>query len=169
MAGLGTTGRRAGLDFHFYVAHRIVGPGVGKDKGAILMHKLRLDGFFYLQSNAGPGMLGTRPLYWRGGEARLNVQSGHEIRMQVTDTEGKALEGYHLADCEPLKGDDLYWTPRWKNGRGLNEFAKKALRLEIQLNNARIYAIRGDFIPMSARETSVFLRTGEKPVHRPGF
>ena len=148
---------------------RIEGPAEGKDHGALLMHKLRLDGFFYLQSNAGPGMLGTRALFWRGGEARLNVQSGHEVRVQVTDTEGKVLEGYGFADCEPFKGDNLFWTPRWKNGRGLNELSKTAVRLEIELNNARIYAIRGDFIAMSSGETRRFLETGAEPVHRPGF
>ena len=166
----------------------IEGPGTGKDKGAILMHRLRLDGFFYLQSNAGPGVLGTRPLLWQGGEARLNVQSGNEVRVQVTgvgrDFGGEdgqvterdgvsssqpALEGYSFADCEPFKGDALYWTPRWKNGRGLKEFAGKALRLEVELNNARVYAIRGDFLTMSHSQTQHFMRTGEKPIPRPGF
>ena len=159
-----------GYHIHDHIGRKqIVGPGEGKDLGALLMHKLRLDGFFYLQSNAGPGMLGTRALFWRGGEARLNVQSGHEVRVQVTDTEGKVLEGYGFADCEPFKGDALFWTPRWKNGRGLNELSKTVMRLEIELNNARLYAIRGDFIPMSTRETRRFLETGAEPVDRPDF
>ncbi len=153
----------------FVGRQRIVGTAEGKDHGAILMHKLRLDGFVYLQSNAGPGMLGTRPLFWKGGEVRLNVLSGHEVRVQVTDPLGKVQEGYTFADCEPFMGDDLYWTPSWKGGRQLKEFTNKGIRLEVELNNARIYAIRGDFIPMSARETRDYMDTGKEPVYRPGF
>ena len=146
-----------------------VGPALGKDHGALLMHRLRLDGFMYIQSNAGPGRIGTRALFWQGGEARLNVHSAHEVRVQVTDVDGKVHEGYSYADCHPFKGDELYWTPRWKGGRGLSSFANKGIRLEIELNNARIFAIRGDCIPMSSREIGAFLRDGTRPVHRPGF
>ena len=159
-----------GYHIHDHIGRkRVIGPGEGKDKGAILMHRLRLDGFFYLQSNAGPGMLGTVPLLWRGGEVSLNVQSGHEVRVQVTDIEGKPFEGYRFADCDPFKGNQLFWTPGWKGGRGLKEFTKKAIRLEVELNNARIYAMRGDFTALASGEARVFLATGKEPVHRPGF
>ena len=148
---------------------RVAGPGAGKDLGAILLHKLRLDGFFYVETNAGPGRLGTRALYWNGGEARINVQSAQEARVQVTDVGGNVHEGYSFDDCENFIGDDLYWTPRWKNGRGLSEFAGKGLRLEIELYNARLYAIRGNFIPMSRDEMVRYSETGEKPIYQPGF
>ena len=120
----------------------------GTDLGAILMHRLRLDGFVYLESAGGPGILGTGPLVWRSGEPRLNVQSGHEVRVQVTDIQGKTIEGYSFADCEPFIGDELFWEPRWKNGVRMANLGRRLLRLEISLENARIYAIRGDFLPM---------------------
>ena len=142
---------------------------VGDDRGAIIMHRLRLDGFMYLQSNAGKGLLGTRPLIWRGGEVRLNVQSGNEVRVQVTDIEGRPMEGYGFADCPPFNGDELFWQPRWKNGKGLSELAGKALRLDISLNHARIYAIRGDLLPVTIREAVQFQESGEEPHRQPGF
>ena len=72
-------------------------------------------------------------------------------------------------DCEPFRGDALGWSPRWTGGRGLNEFTGQAIRLEVQLNNARIYAIRGLFTAMANRETRTFVRTGEAPKRRLGF
>lgn len=144
-------------------------PGDGYDQGAILMHKLRLDGFYYLKSSSGRGLLGTRGLLWHGGEAYLNVQSGHQVHVQVTDVEGAPIEGYRFEDCEPFRGDALGWSPRWTGGRGLNEFTGQAIRLEVQLNNARIYAIRGLFTAMANRETRTFVQTGEVPKRRLGF
>ncbi len=114
--------------------------------GALLMHKLRLDGFMYLESAGGSGMLGTRPITWNSGEVRLNVQApGGEARVQVTDPGRQLIEGYSFSDCLPFSGDDLFWEPQWKDGRRMSELAGQNLRLEISLFNARIYAIRGDF------------------------
>ncbi len=145
------------------------GTADGCDLGALILHTLRLDGFYYLESNAGRGMFGTRALYWRGGEARFNVQSDHEIRVRVTDAQGAVAEGYDYADCIPFRGDALDWSPRWVGQPGLRAFAGQAIRLEVELNAARIYAIRGNFLPLSGRETRDFLSTGTQPIPRPGF
>jgi hypothetical protein len=162
---------------HGYHINPHVGPkrldrgpaGEGNDTGALLMHKLRLDGFYYVESCFGPGMFGTRSLYWQGGEARFNIQSGLETRVQVTDPVGEVIEGYSYADCLPFTGDALDWSPRWTGGRGLAPFTGQAIRLEVEMNNARIYAIRGDFLPLSGRELRSFMDRGEKPIPRPGF
>ena len=141
----------------------------GDDPGAILLHRLRLDGFVYLESDGGPGLLGTRPLFLRSGEVKLNVQSGHEVRVQVTDIFGDPIEGYTFDDCESFRGDDLFWTPRWRNSRRLADLARQFIRLEISLNHARLYAIRGDFVPTTQREAQRCMEKGEEPVARPGF
>ena len=44
------------------------------DAGSLLAYSMRRDGFMYLESTGGRGTVGTRALYWRGGEAQLNVQ-----------------------------------------------------------------------------------------------
>ena len=140
----------------------------GTDLGALVMHRLRLDGFMYLESAGGAGILGTRPLFWRGGEVRLNVQSGQEARVQVTDGQGQTIEGYEFDNCEPFAGDELFWEPRWKSGIGMAALGNQMLRLEISLENARLYAVRGDFVAPSGREIRRFLETGEEPTHVPG-
>ncbi len=140
----------------------------GTDLGALVMHRLRLDGFMYLESAGGAGILGTRPIFWRGGEVRLNVQSGQEARVQVTDGQGQTIEGYEFDNCEPFAGDELFWVPRWKSGMGMAALGNQLLRLEISLENARLYAIRGDFVVPSGREIRRFLESGEEPTHVPG-
>ena len=64
------------------------------------MHLLRLDGFVYLESTGGPGLLATRPLFLHSADVRLNVQAAHEVRVQVTDPEGRPIPGYTFADAE---------------------------------------------------------------------
>ena len=151
------------------------------DAGSITAYSMRRDGFVYLESTGGRGTIGTRAMYWGGGEAQLNVQAqGGEVRAQVCD-QGRMvgqnptrsatdpLEGYTFDDCEPFSGDDTAWTPTWKNGKTLSQMAGQALRLEVQLDSSRLYAIRGDFVPMLGRQRGAFERDGEVPEPRPGF
>ena len=140
----------------------------GDDPGALLMHRLRLDGFVYLESTGGPGLLATRPLFLRSGDVRLNAQAAHEVRVQVTDPEGRPLPGYTFADAKPLRGDELFWTPRWRKRR-LQELTRQVVCLEIRLHQARLYAAHGDFvttIPSAARR---FAGTGREPRFQPGL
>lgn len=143
---------------------------VRKSSGAILLHKLRLDGFMYLESRGGPGLLGTRPLYWRGGEVQLNVEvPWGEVRVQVTDPDGLPLENYKFEDCAPFTGDELFWEPQWQGRRRMSALSGKLIRLEARMNNARIYAIRGNFLPLVASEAWRFEHYSEEPESRLGF
>jgi len=45
----------------------------------------------------------------------------------------------------------------------------KVIRLEVELLNARLYAIRGGFLPLLGGEVWRFERDGEEPRSRPGF
>ena len=150
------------------------------DTGSLIAYSLRRDGFMYLESTGGNGTIGTRALYWRGGEAQLNVQGqGGDVRVQVTDSLVRTgpgpspkvtpLEGYSFADCEPFSGDDTAWIPTWKNGKTLDALSGTAVRLEVQLNSARLYAIRGDFVQMQGRQGRAFSQDNVIPEPRPGF
>jgi hypothetical protein len=151
------------------------------DTGSLIAYSLRRDSFAYLESAGGRGTIGTRALFWRGGEAQLNVQGhGGEVRVQVCDpgrvigqnptrSATAPLEGYSFEDCEPFSGDDATWMPAWKNGRTLSQVSGKALRLEVQLDSARLYAIRGDFVQMQGRQSRVFSQDSVIPEPRPGF
>ena len=118
-------------------------------QSAILLHELRLDGFCYLESAAGPGSLTTRVVLWQGGELSVNATAPQgEVRVQVEGGDGTPLPGYGFDDCVPLSGDELRWTPQWQEGRSMSQLENRALRLGFRLTNGAIYAIRGDFVPL---------------------
>lgn len=117
------------------------------DDGYITAYSLRKDGFVYLESDGGKGIVGTRALYWKGGEALLNVQSpAGWIRVQITEPNGTPIEGYRYEESEVFRGDSTEWTPSWKEGKCLSALAGKMIRMEIEIENGRLYAVRGDLI-----------------------
>jgi len=132
---------------------------------------LRRDEFVYLQGEDPAGRIGTRSLYWRGGEAELNAEclDAGQVRAQATDIDGKPLDGYRFEDCVPLTGDNTAWTPTWKSGKSLSQQSGKLLRLEVELTAARLYAMRGDFVPLIAGEAWRYRDEGLVPEPRPGF
>ena len=137
-------------------------PDLGE--GAILLHELRLDGFSYFEPPGGPGSFTTRVFYFHGEKLSLNVQAPNgEVRVQITENDGQPCEGYTFEDCLPFKGDDLFWEPKWRNGATVSAFSGKAVRLEVQLYNGRIYAIRGDFDVIHAGEYKQLTEHGNRP------
>jgi hypothetical protein len=146
--------------------HAIIPPG----SGSILTYKLRRDGFVYLESANGVGVVGTIPLLWKGGELEINAQAPHgQARVRVTDSKGATIEGYGFEDCEPLKTDDVAWKPTWKNGKTLGGLGTRTLRIEVELMSARLYALRGRFAPLVAGEVWRFESDGTMPTELPGF
>ena len=132
--------------------------------GSIVVYRLRRDGFCFLESGGGPGLVGIRPVYWNGGEVDLNVASqGGRVRAQVTDQMGTPMEGYGFEDCQPFSGDDTAWTPHWKDGRKMAALSNCFLRLEIELDSARLYAIRGDYVKAMPRDIARHREYGDLP------
>lgn len=114
---------------------------------ALMMHKMRLDGFVYFATTSGRGYLRTRPIYIRGNDLRLNVKSPWGgIRVRILDEKAQQIPGFSFDDCITFKGDDLFWTPQWKNGKTFGDAkSDKRRQLEVEINTGEIYAIRGDF------------------------
>ena len=135
-----------------------------------MTYRYRQHGLVYLESMGGVGLVGTRIMYWEGGEAMVNVDAlSGSVLCRVTDKTNTPLQGYDYSDAIAFQGDATNWTPTWKDGKGLSELAgKKAasvLRLEFQLINARLYSVSGNFVPLSVEEAA----GPYPPVPRPGF
>lgn len=146
--------------------HGYIPPG----SGSIVVYRLRRDGFVHLESRSGIGTIGTRGLYWRGGDLELNVEGqGGAIRVQVTDAGGAPLEGFTFGECVPFSGDSTTWQPRWHSGRRMVAQSGNIVRVEVALRNSRIYAIRGDFLPLVGGECWRYEEENETPAPRPGF
>ena len=115
------------------------------DYAAILLHRLRQDGFVYLESMAGAGYLTTRWVRLHDERLLLNVQAPYgEVRVQLSDIEGQPLPGYTFEQCQPFRGDSTAWQPQWQNQAGLAEHVGTPIRIDVRLYHARLYAIHGD-------------------------
>lgn len=168
---------------------------VPRGSGSIVAYRLRKDGFAYLQSGNGRGRVATKPVYWRSGELRLNLQSSgfrgvkpsssfgvsapsalypggyllHGARVQINDYRGNPLEGYTFGDCRPFGGDSMAWKPVWKSGRKLASLKGQVVQIEIELNNTRLYAVRGDFQVLCPQAWRDFTERGQVPRPVPGL
>ncbi|MFI4910938.1 MAG: hypothetical protein ACIAQZ_04655 [Sedimentisphaeraceae bacterium JB056] len=117
------------------------------EDAALMMHEMRLDGFMYMATPSGRGRLRTRPLRIHGDSLKINARSpwGY-VKVRVLDENAKVIEGYDFDDCIPLVGDELFWEPKWKNGKtiaGVKSHLRRSL--EIEINTGEIFGIRGDF------------------------
>jgi hypothetical protein len=115
---------------------------------ALMLHTLRLDGFFRLESYALRGTVMTRTLKFTGdGDLRLNARAPYgQVRVRITDPSGTAIPGYSFDECVPLAGDELFWTPVWTSGKRIASLPRDLrYHIEVELVCGELYAIRGDF------------------------
>ena len=140
------------------------------EDGYVAVYDLRRDGFVYLEAGSDTGLVGTRALYWRGGEASLNVNAtGGEVRVRIVTAHNEPVPGYGFDDCTAIAGDQTVWSPRWGNGRTMNALAGRMVRMDIQMRNAKLYAFRGNFVLSRAHEVHQFERRAIRPHLVPGF
>jgi len=111
---------------------------------ALRRYTLRLDGFVSIRAPMSGGELITHPLTFTGSQLTLNFASSAAggIHVELQDPTGTPLPGFALADCEPLFGDAIDRTVRWKNDPDLSRHAGQPIRLRFVLNDADLYALR---------------------------
>ena len=135
-----------------------------RGEGRLLLHELRLDGFVYLEPPGGPGSLTTRTLHLRGDRLTINVQAPHgRIRVQVTGPDSRPLDGYGYDDCAGFTGDSQAWEPVWRGGRTIGALKDQVIRLEVELSNGRLFALRGDLHPAVPIAVRDWQETGSAP------
>ena len=67
-----------------------------------------------------------------GLEVNAAADKGGQITAEVRDRSGKPVEGFGLADCAPLRGDEVRWQVRWKGGTLLAGPGDVQLHFELQ-------------------------------------
>lgn len=102
----------------------------------------RMDGF--VSASAAKGELVTKPLSFEGTKLTLNLLSKGDTRVEVQDESGKAIPGFSLEDCTPLKGDLVDETVTWKGG-SLAAHAGQPVRLRFVLHESDLFALQ--FVP----------------------
>ena len=83
---------------------------------ALLVHKLRCDGFMYRESASYTGRLMTRCLHLSEPiDLKLNVRAPFGwVRVQLSDVTGQSLPGNTFDDCQAFRGVEYRWAPTWK-------------------------------------------------------
>jgi hypothetical protein len=136
----------------------------GPATAAILLHRLRLDGFVYLETSGGSASLKTRALLVEGDNLSLHVQvPDGEVTIEITDADGKQIDGYTFDDCLPCRADDVAWSPMWRSGKRFGALKDQAVQLELRIQGGRLYAINGDFQKLTAKEGMRYMRFGTPP------
>jgi hypothetical protein len=105
----------------------------------------RTDGFVGITAGDNAGDLLTKSLVAEGNTLTVNYQAapGGKLRAELQDAEGRPLEGFTLADCEPLAGDDIDATIRWKGADAIRpETLAKPFRIRFVLENATLYSMK---------------------------
>jgi hypothetical protein len=104
----------------------------------------RIDGFVSLHAPAAGGEVLTKPLQFSGQNLTLNFRTapGGSVRVEMTDLDGRPLDGLQLDRCRPLQGDAIEQPVTWDGGGDLGRWAGQAVRLRLVLADADVYALR---------------------------
>lgn len=111
-----------------------------------VIHKLRKDGFTYLESNGYFGEFQTIPFTLLDGKLTINADA--KIGAVYYEVVGRDVpeDQYTMDQCVPLIVDDqTSFQLRWKNRNDLSELVGQEIYLRFRMKGARFYAIRGDF------------------------
>ena len=78
-------------------------------------YTIRIDGFVSATAALSGGELLTKPHVFDGNALVLNFSSSAagDVRVEVQDARGNVIEGFALADCHEVWGDDLARTVKW--------------------------------------------------------
>jgi hypothetical protein len=130
---------------------------------AVLLHRLRRDGFMHLRSRGDFARIQTKPMLLKSAELALNIAADFgEARFQITDVKSQPLAGLSFDDCQPLQNSNsMRHVLRWKKAT-LEPQVGKAMRLEIEFRQAHLFAIYGDWHFIDAQD--MWLLEDGKPV-----
>jgi hypothetical protein len=135
---------------HFYVSGRQGVPGTQLPGTCSTgLATLRRDGFASVtdtwpqgaarQTGLRPGLT-TRPLHFSGGHLFVNADVTGELRVEVLDRSGHAIEAFSAQRCVPVRGDSTHAAVTWTGGANLSTLAGQPVRFRFLLSNARLFA-----------------------------
>ncbi len=107
-------------------------------------HSIRIDGFVSVTAPLSGGELLTRPLVFDGRALVLNFSSSAvgDVRVEVQNARGAAIEGFGLSDCHEVWGDDLARTVKWGDTTDVSKLAGLPVRLRFVIRDADLYSIQ---------------------------
>ncbi len=105
---------------------------------------LRIDGFVSVNAPLETGQFVTKPVSFRGTMLEINysTSAAGEMRVQLEDAEGRAIDGYSLEDCDPIYGDHIARTVKWNGKSELGALAGTPVRVRFAMSDADLYSLR---------------------------
>ena len=99
------------------------------------------------------GEVVTKPLTFSGSKLAMNfaTSAAGSVRVEFQDLSGEPVEGFTLADCPEIFGDQIEQVVTWKSGNNVGQLAGKPVRLRFVLQDADLYSIRFQDIPKDWR------------------
>lgn len=107
-------------------------------------YSMRLDGFASLHSDYAGGQMITKPLVFSGRELSINfsTSAAGEVKVGLEDSEGKAIPGFSLDDCQTQIGNEIDRKVTWKSGTDVSPLAGKPVRLRFSMKDADVYSFQ---------------------------
>jgi len=104
-------------------------------------YTFRIDGFVSLHASLRGGEAITKPLIFQGSTlvVNLSTSAAGSLQVEVCDRDGKPVEGYTLADCPEIYGDEIERVVKW-NGNNVSDLAGRLIRLRFVLRDADLFA-----------------------------
>jgi len=105
---------------------------------------IRIDGFVSVWAPLAGGELLTKPILFGGKELAVNfsTSAAGSLRVEIQTAGGEPIEGFTLADCEEIFGDQLERIVSWKGGSDVGPLAGRPVRLRFVLKDADLYSLR---------------------------
>ncbi|MGE3317387.1 MAG: hypothetical protein AB7O26_19905 [Planctomycetaceae bacterium] len=101
---------------------------------------LRLDGFVSVEAEA-EGTFTTKPIVFIGDTLVINANAaGGSLKVEALDADGKPIEGFAAADCDPISSDDVRHVVKWKKNADCHLLQARPIRLRFHLHKAKLYA-----------------------------
>ena len=110
-----------------------------EDQSALVLAKLRLDGFVSLDAEK-EGTVVTQPFLSQGGQLFVNaIANAGTIRAELLDAEsGQPLPGFSMSEATALQGDHLRGHVGWQEQTTLPQ--DRTVRVRFHLDRAQLYS-----------------------------
>jgi hypothetical protein len=121
-----------------------VDPVSDEERTGIFRAVSRLDGFMSADAPYQGGTLTTPPVVFTGKRLELNLDTsaGGVVRLEVQSPEGKALDGFSLADADDLNGNSVRMPISFNGNSDVSRLGGTPIRLSFQMYDCKLYAFQ---------------------------
>jgi hypothetical protein len=108
-------------------------------KSGVMAASFAKNRFMGLEAGRTPGGFMTEP-FFPAGDVRLDADIRGSLRAELCDAFGRKLDGFHLMDSVPIKGDSESHVLKWKSA-SVADHLFECLRLRFEYSEGVVYGI----------------------------